>query len=83
MHLVQSVNTPMLLTTIAQSAIQLALHVLVEVAQIASLALFLNTISLKLINACQIVTLISLFLPTHQSVSAVTKHVSLASALLP
>ena len=46
MHLVQPVNMLILLTTLAQSVIQLALHALVKVAQIVSLALFQNTISL-------------------------------------
>ena len=45
MHLVQTANMLMLLATLVQSAIQLALLAPVEVAQIVSLALFLNTIS--------------------------------------
>ena len=45
-HLVLPVNMLTLLTTLAQSAIQLARHALVEVAQIVSPALFPNTTSL-------------------------------------
>lgn len=82
MLLVQQDNILTLLTTLAQSVIRLALHALMEVAQIASHALFLNIISRSQINVYPVVTQINLFLLIHQSVPAVIKHVSLVSVLL-